>query len=264
MPLAVNQGTFLDYEVLGGSGPPLLMIRGLSRDRRFWIGLDRLLARSFTVVVFDNRGVGRSSKPEGRWTVAQMADDAAAVIEAAGFEKVHVFGMSLGGMIAQELVLRHPGRVDRLVLGCTGPGTPEGSRPPPWVTACMAVALVLPNALSNRIVTRITLSPESRAAHPETGDRWLALLREHDVSRWSVVKQMDAALEHRTAPRLRRITSPTLILSGDADRLIMPSNSEYLADHIPGARIEYLSGAGHDFPAEQPEQTAQAIVRFCA
>jgi len=263
MPLAVNQGTFLDYEVLPGDGPPLLMIRGLSRDRRFWMGLEQLLTRSFTVIVFDNRGVGRSSKPEGWWTVPQMADDAAAVIRAAGFERVHVFGMSLGGMISQELVLRHADLVDRLVLGCTGPGTPEGSRPPPWVVLSMLTAIGLPNWLSNKIVVRITLSPEHRVAHPETGQTWLDLLEQDDVSRWSVFKQMVGALRHHSASRLSGITTPTLVLCGDSDRLIPPSNSEYLARHIPGCSMEWISGAGHDFPAEQPEETTQAIERFC-
>ena len=263
MPLAVNQGTFLDYEILPGDGPPLLMIRGLSRDRRFWMGLDRLLTRSFTVIVFDNRGVGKSSKPDGWWKVSQMADDTAEVIRAAGFDKLHVFGMSLGGMISQELVLRHPGLVDHLVLGCTGPGTPQGTRPPPWVVLSMLSAMGLPNWLSNKIVVRITLSPEHLADHPETGQAWLDLLEEEDVSRWSVFKQMLGALGHHSATRLQTITAPTLVLCGDSDRLIPPSNSQYLARHIPGARLEWIAGAGHDFPAEQPEQAAQAIERHC-
>lgn len=263
MPQARNGDAVLDYEVAAGDGPPLLMIRGLSRDRRFWLGLERRLTRSFTVVVFDNRGVGKSSRPAGWWTVSAMADDAAAVIRAAGFARAHVFGMSLGGMMAQELVLRHPDVVDRLVLGCTSPGAPEGTRPPPWITLSMVVALCLPRSLGTSIAARITLSEAYLTEHPEIEEVWLRLHQEQDVSSWFVFKQLVAVLRHHCADRLSNITAPTLVLSGDSDVLIPPSNSRYLARQIPGARLQWLAGVGHDFATEAPAATAEAIEQHC-
>jgi len=262
MPLAVSNGTLLDYEITG-SGPPLVLIRGLSRSRRFWLGLDERLAERFTVLTLDNRGVGKSSKPPGLWKVADMADDTAAVIRDAGFERAHVFGMSLGGMIAQELALRHPSLVDHLALGCTTPGTPEGRKPPLRAVLSLALAIVGPLRLSNGVVAKLTLSAAHRAAHPETEQAWFDLVLDEGISKWAVIKQILAVLKHRTGPRLGSIAAPTLVLTGDADELIDSRNSEYLTTHIPSARQVVLSGAGHDFPAEQPEETAQAIEAFC-
>lgn len=263
MAVAINNGTYLDYEILPGDGPPLLLIRGLSRSRRYWLGFDTRLAESFTVVIFDNRGFGRSSRPGGLWSVAQMADDAAAVVRAAGFDKAHIYGMSLGGMIAQEVVLRHPELVDHLILGCTTPGGKEGIPPSPFAVARLAIAMALPMSMSNDIIANLTLSPGHNAAHPETAQAWLSIMKMEAVPRLSVIRQLLAILGHRTGPRLKEIAAPTLILSGGDDRLIDRRNSEYLARNISGAQLRFLPGAGHDFPAEQVDETARAIEEFC-
>ena len=253
----------MDYEILPSDGPPLILIRGLSRSRRYWLGLETRLNRSFKVLVFDNRGIGRSSSPGGLWTITQMAHDTAAVIRHAGFDKLHVFGMSMGGMIAQELVLHYPEIVDRLVLGCTTPGGKEGIRPSAFAMASLATALALPDYLSNEIIANLTLSPKHRAAHPETAKAWLELVRTEGVARLTVVRQLLAIFRHNTGPRLGQLNVPTLILTGDSDRLVAPRNSEILAERIPGACLERIPGAGHDFPAEKQEETTQAIERFC-
>src|SRR3954451_7644807 len=124
MPLAARDDTEIYWESTG-AGAPVLLVMGLGMNATGWWRTVPVLAESFTVIAFDNRGVGRSARPPGPYTVAGMADDAVAVLDAAGAERAHVYGISLGGMIAQEIALRHPERVGCLVLGATTPG---GSR----------------------------------------------------------------------------------------------------------------------------------------
>ncbi|NOZ85534.1 MAG: alpha/beta hydrolase [Deltaproteobacteria bacterium] len=261
--MAVNRGVLLHYEIKGEKGEPLLMLRGLSRSLDYWMGLDEILSQRFRVIVMDNRGVGRSSKPTGLWSIEEMADDTAAVIGASGLAPVCLFGMSLGGMVAQETVLRHPLLVSRLILACTTPGPKKGYRPLPSAVAGLILAGLLPLSISNEIVTRLTLSDEFRKQDESVGHSWLELGRKGPVSRISVFKQMLAVLGHDTGDRLGQINAPTLVMTGTADSIIDSRNSELMAELIPGAKLEYIHGAGHDFPAELPKLTADLIKDFC-
>jgi pimeloyl-ACP methyl ester carboxylesterase len=262
MPYATRRGCRLFWERDGDeAAPALLLVRGLARSSRYWGELRVRLAKSFHLVVTDNRGVGRSDAPWPPYSTAQMADDHAAVLDAAGITRAHIFGMSLGGMIAQEIALRHPTRVDRLVLGCTTPGGPNAERAR-GALAALVRAAVSPVDRAMRIMAQFTLSADTLRTRPEVVDDWIAIAHGEPKHRLGVVGQLLAASRHDTWDRLSRIAAPTLVVTGDADTLIPASNSRLLAERIPGARLRSIPGAGHDFPADRPEETAEVVRGF--
>jgi pimeloyl-ACP methyl ester carboxylesterase len=251
MPL-LDRG--IHYEVLGDeSRPPLLLIMGLAVSSRAWDRLPELLAPHFRVLVFDNRGTGRSSRRGWRYRMRGLADDAAAVIEASGAKSAHVFGISMGGMIAQELAISHPERVRSLALGCTFASWRK-SRAPAFRAK---LDLLLLNLGILSVVPRLLVSAEWHAKNPRGALDWFR--RAEPTTLRSAFAQILAVGRHDTLARLSQIRAPTLVLSGRADRLIVPSNSEVLARAIPGARLAFLEGAGHAFPLEREEETVQAL-----
>jgi len=258
-----RDGRRLYYEVGGrDDGAPLLLIRGLGRSASYWLDFRRHLEEERRVVVFDNRGVGRSDTPDGWWSTADMADDTALVLRAAGVERADVFGISLGGMIAQQLALRHPHRVDRLVLACTTPGgeaTVPISRP-----AALALARTARMTPRDAQATnaRWVLSPEYLERHPEIVDVWAAIAEREPKSVRGLLGQILAGARHDAWRLLSHVPHETLVLTGDADRLISPVNSERIASRIPRARLDHLRGAGHDFPTERADETAERVLAF--
>ncbi|HEY6911408.1 MAG TPA: alpha/beta fold hydrolase [Myxococcales bacterium] len=253
MPLA-ERG--IHYETLGDPAkPPLLLIMGLALSSRAWDRLPALLARDFHVLVFDNLGTGRSPRRGVAYRMRHLAHDALAVLDAAGVEKACVFGISMGGMIAQELAIRHPERVRSLVLGCTFASWRKAMAPP-LRTKLDLVLLNLGRASPERIA-RILVSAEWHRAHPESAMQWLRRA-ERTALRFATA-QVLAIARHHTLDRLQQIRAPTLVLTGDADRLVPPQNSELLARAIPKAKLHVLRGAGHVFPLEREEETVRAL-----
>ena len=177
------------------------------------------------------------------------------MLDANGVAKADVFGISMGGMIAQELVLRHPERVRRLVLGATFASFVRGHRAP----FSNVAKLFLGNLVARREETlaRLLTSPEWHAAHPGRAAQWLRDA-EHTALRFAVAQSL-AILRHHTLTRLSRIRVPTLILTGDADKVVPFKNSEVLARAIPGAKLTVLRGAGHVFPLERERETVAAL-----
>jgi 3-oxoadipate enol-lactonase len=262
--LARHRGVDIYYELRGrAEAPPLLMIRGLARTLRHWGAVLDELDSSFRLIVMDNRGAGSSSAPLPPYSTQQMADDAARVLEHAGVARAAVFGVSLGGMIAQQLCLRHPARVSRLVLGCTRAGGRTGrsiSR-----EAALALFGALRSSEDDALVRTapFILSAEFLRGNPQVLTEWRRLAREQPMRRRGFLGQVMAALRHDTSRQLDRIRVSTLIVSGDADRLIDVENSRYLARRIAHARLETLPGAGHDFPTERPRELARLLAEFC-
>lgn len=243
--------------------PPLLLIRGLARTAEHWSqSFLQELDPHFRLLLMDNRGIGRSSVPRPPYRTRDMADDVIAVLDAFGVDRAHVFGISLGGMIAQELALRHPERVDRLVLGCTR----GGGRLSPRMSVRAALGLVWPMRLpvedAVRETARVVLSERFFREHPEVVDDWVRLIREYPPTKRGVFGQLLAGARHDASQRLHGLAIPTLVLTGDADLLIDAENSRRLARALPDARLEILSGAGHDFPTEEPRATARAVTEF--
>jgi len=257
-PHARNGDVRLAYEVLG-AGEPLLLVHGLGYGGRGWGPSLELLARDFLVVAYDNRGFGASDIPPGPYTVAQLAADAAAVLDAAGFERAHVLGGSLGGMAAQELALTRPERVDRLVLVGTTPGG-VGSYPMPGRTVRLwQEARRLPPAEALRLFVENALGAEPppalveeivayRMANPPDGAGWHA--------------QAAAGASFAALERVGRIAATTLVVHGTADAVVDPRNGQLLARRIQGARLELYEGCGHLPFWEEPERFVELVRGF--
>jgi 3-oxoadipate enol-lactonase len=231
----------LHYESTG-VGAPVLLVMGLGMNATgWWRTVPVLAAAGLRVLSFDNRGVGRSARPRGPYTTAMLADDAVAVLDAAAVERAHVYGISLGGMIAQEIALRHPERVARLVLGATTSGgdgataadrqTLEFFQRRGQMTALEAVWASVPY---NRIARDIS----QRLRYPIEPEFYAA--------------QLAAALAHDTHERLAQIHAPTLIVHGLEDLMVPPANGRLLASRIPAARLLELPGAAHLYPTDEP------------
>jgi pimeloyl-ACP methyl ester carboxylesterase len=263
MPHAKHADVSLYYELHGDPArPALVMIRGLARSARFWLDFTARMARSFRVVVMDNRGVGRSDKPLRLYTTRSMADDVQAVLDHAGIAKAHVFGMSLGGMIAMRFALRHPERVDRLVLGCTTMGGRGAKKIPVSSVAKLLSAGRMSFADALEYTAPIVVSPEFLRERDDIVPAWRAIAVSEPVPLKGSALQLLAAAEHDVHKDVRDIRAKTLVLTGDVDRLIPAENSRRLAKEIPGAELVILPGAGHDFTTEQPEPSARALERF--
>jgi 3-oxoadipate enol-lactonase len=222
----------------------------------------RGLARRFRLVLVDNRGSGRSDLPTDSLTVRAMARDVVSVLDAAGIATAHVLGVSLGGMVVQELAVEHPDRVDRLVLCCTTPGWPFAYPMPGPSARLMAATGSLPPDVALRRHVENALSPDTVARRPALVDRLVAheRTRPQDPGAWSA----QAAAGARYAGRLRqaRIRARTLILHGDADAVVDPRNAKLLAERIPNARLVLLPGLGHLFFWEDPEGFVRAVTAF--
>src|SRR5437764_2954676 len=236
------------------------MIMGMSGTALHWTEpfLDALRPE-FEVVVYDHRGVGASTRLEGPLTIAQLAEDAAGLIAALELDSPHVLGISMGGMIAQELALAHPEQVRTLTLGCTYCGG-EGSAvaAPEDLQGLTQAMLSGDRQRALRAGFEINLSPAAVAANGNW-ERFLAIAEQRSVAVEVVMTQMQACMAHDTNARLEQLATPTLVIHGTADRLLPVANGRLLASRIPWARLELLEGVGHMFWWEQPERSAELV-----
>ena len=261
MPTTKANGIEVYFEV-HGEGPPLLLIMGLGANATAWWKQVPAFSEQYRVIAFDNRGSGRSEKPAGAYSIAQMADDAAALMDALAVPSSHVFGMSLGGMIAQEYALRHPQRVQSLVLGGTTPGGPKAVRPGPDVIGHFATVASLPIPQAIERGMSLLYSDEFLAANKG----WLVeralemaplMAPPHGLQGQAI-----AAISHNTYGRLASIDAPTLVLSGRADRIVPHPNSVLIAEGVRGARLVTYEGAGHGFLVERADAVNEAVLGF--
>ncbi len=259
MPLASVGEIELSYE-RAGSGPPLLMIMGMSGTFDHWnAAFLAELREDFETIVYDHRGVGASSRLEGPITIAQLAQDAAGLLAALELDSVHVFGISMGGMVAQELALAHPERIRALTLGCTYCGG-EGS-----AVASEEVMRRLAEGMTSgdreraiRTGWEVNVSPEF-AADDEAYARFKEIGMRRAVPVEVIMQQMRAITEHDTSARLPEIALPTLIMHGTLDQLLPVQNGHMIAGLIPDSRLEIFDGVGHMFFWEQPERSAELV-----
>jgi pimeloyl-ACP methyl ester carboxylesterase len=260
MSTAVLEDGRLAYDV-EGSGEPLLLIQGLGYGRGGWGPAPSLLALRFQVVTLDNRGFGDSEVTEGPYSTAQLAQDAVAVLDAAGIERAHVIGISLGGMIAQELAFAAPERVRKLVLCSTTPGGPDSVPMPQQTVALMGRQPKIDPREAMQLFVKNALSPEPpsglvdeivayRMANPPNPAGWYA--------------QASAGAAHDALARLGDIRAPTLVVHGTADNVVDAGNAPLIANAIPDARLEVFDGVGHLLPWERPEQFVSLVEEFLA
>ncbi len=260
MPWCDANGVSLYYE-LGGAGERLLIISGTGGDLRQQPRLaDGPLADSFEVLAYDQRGLGQSSVPPWPSAMADFADDAAALLDAVGWGDCLVLGISFGGMVGQEVAIRHPGRVRRLVLACTSAGGAGGASYPLHELADLSPEER--SALRMEILdTRWNAA--WRQANPEMvaliGER-MNLEGEGGSPSLGLTNQLAARATHDTSERLGAIACPTLVCGGRFDGIAPPANSEFLAGKIPGARLEMFDG-GHGFFLQDPA-ALPAVIAF--
>lgn len=243
-----------------GSGPPLLLIMGLSGTALHWGEpfLDALRP-DFEVIVYDHRGVGASTPLSGHITIGELADDAAGLLDALEIESTHVLGISMGGMVAQELTLACPERLRTLTLGCTSCGGDLGVQPAPEVTQSLAEGMISGSReRAIRAAWEVNVSP-SFAANPDAWARFLQIGLRRAVAIPVIMEQMGAILGHDTCARLPRIAPPTLVVHGTLDRMLPVQNGRLIAGLIPGAGLEILDGIGHLFFWEEPERSAELV-----
>ena len=275
MSTANVNGIDLYYDV-AGSGDPLLLIMGLAADSRAWLFQVPDFARHYRTLTFDNRGVGRSSKPAGPYTIHEMADDAAGLLETLDIAPAHVVGVSMGGMIAQELALRHPQRVRSLVLACTFPEPDAdveqqrqfsvsqfGGQISATGEMQIDVQALDPLQFFQHLLPRVFNQSFIDAELPKLIQLFSGAL-EYGFSLEAILGQVQAVMSHRTTDRLHRITVPTLVLTGDADLLVPPANSDILARHIPGAKLITVPGGSHGFNFETPAVFNGHVLEFLA
>lgn len=262
MPIAAVNGLSIYYE-RAGAGEPLLFISGTGGDLRAKPNqFDGPLPKAFEMISYDQRGLGRSDKPDIPYSMADYADDAAALMESQGWTSAHVVGVSFGGMVAQELVLRHPERVRRLVLACTSPGGAGGASYPfheiEHLKGEERARHLLPISDTRRDAGWASANPEAyakaialAAADPFAGEPGRAE---------GAHRQLEARAAHDTWDRLPQIAAPTLIAAGRYDGVALPETQEKMAARIPGAELQFFEG-GHLFMI-QDRSAVPAMIAF--
>jgi 3-oxoadipate enol-lactonase len=256
-----TDGTRIHYEVTGKSGAtPVLMIQGLGASKNAW-NLQRIaMATRFRIISFDNRGAGRSDKPTVPFTLEQMADDALAVLDAAGIETAHVVGASMGGVISQIVAVKYPHRVRSLTLVCTA------CRNHPWrqelLQSWAKTAEEKGMIEVGKEAAQWVMSPRSfrRLVPAFTWMGPLAALR----PRHSFVSQIDAILNTREdlVDQLSTITAPTMVIVGNQDILTPRGDSEEIAERIPNSELVVISGAAHGLMMEHSSTFNKILIEF--
>lgn len=259
MPSIEIEQTQLHYE-RAGSGEPLLLIQGMSGTHVSWGEAFRgALEEDFDVVAFDNRGVGLSAPIDGPFTIAEMAQDTAELLSALDLDSAHVVGISMGGMIAQELALAHPERLRSLTLGCTycgGPGS--GLMPEENARKLMDGLASGDREQAIRASYEVNLSPGFRADEGNYA-AFHEMATRVPAAKQTIELQVQAIFGHDTSGRLGEISPPTLIVHGTVDGVLPFAEGELIASLMPGASFEPLEDVGHMFWWERPERSAELI-----
>lgn len=264
MPRAYVNGTNLYYQV-HGEGVPLLLIMGFGGGHEAWFFQVRAFRKHYRVITFDNRGVGRSSKASAHYTVRTLADDTVALMDYLNADKAHIVGLSLGGMVAQEIAINYPDRVKKLVIGSSFASRGQEDAHPELLKAMgleagsadvtvrsidhrKLMGAMVSFAFNRRLYRMILLPLARRRLSPRVIQGQLA--------------QLEAVAGCSTQDRLHLIQAPTLVITGTGDKLVRPHQSEVIAGCIPNARLVQVEGGSHAFFVEMRSRFNREVLDF--
>ena len=274
---AAKVGDINIYYETHGEGEAVVFIMGFGHPSGKWFRQIPVFSREYRVVAFDNRGTGRSDKPDIPYTMEMMVGDIAGLLEAIDIDAAHIYGVSMGGNIAQHFALGYPERVISLVLGCTGCGGTHGIAGDPEVMQRIFDPERMRRLSDPERMQRLTLeeavrefteglavmvSQEFIDNNPDIIEQWVADTLEHNTPLHGLARQGQALAGHDTYDRLPEIEAPTLVIAGDADKLVPVGNSKLLADRIPNAELVILEKMGHLFILEASDESNRIIMDF--
>jgi len=249
---------------IDGSGEPVVLIGGFTMVKESWELQVVELARRFRVITFDNRGVGESTVPSEPFTIEHMAADTVRLMDTLDIDSAHIFGVSMGGLIAQVLLLDYPDRIKKVALGCTTHGGRHAVQPENAVMAVLAQAAD-PNISAEELVRNkvpLILSERFIREEPEEVEEFVRLALRYSPTPEGAAGQMGALSVFNVKRRLGEIRSPVLVITGSEDRMMPPDNSKLLAEGIPGAQLYIVEGAGHSFFFEKPDEVNRVLIDF--
>lgn len=265
MPFLQTNGIQTEYEI-NGQGEPIVLIAGLGYSRWMWHKMVPYLAQQFQVISYDNRGMGNTDKPAGPYTAGLLAADLAHLLQALHIPKAHIIGHSMGGFIAQAFALNYPHLVDKLILSATHFGGPN------HIPVTQEALLVLMDMQSDPVTRlrngiKVSTAPSFATREPDFIEEWLNYRQAHPVDPIGYQAQLAIGLALITAEnsfehQLPNIQAPTLVLSGDVDKVVPADNVAYMTPQIPNSRSHLLKDVGHFYPFEAPETAATAVMDF--
>jgi 3-oxoadipate enol-lactonase len=244
-----------------GKGPPVLLVMGLGLSGGAWWRTVDALSGRFRVITFDNRGVGRSRGLTPAYTTEGLADDAIAVLDALEITQANVYGLSLGGMVAQQIALRHPERVRSIVLGATTPGGRRAKLADEEVLNFFHGRAHLPREEAAWASVAYNYGRRCREQHADRIAEDLRRRLAHQFDEDAYKAQLMAAALHNCTSRLHRILAPALVVHGEDDRVVPVDNAHLIASRLPHGRLHLLKQTGHLYTTEAPEADAE-VGRF--
>jgi len=261
MPEVSKDGSPIYFES-HGEGFPLILIRGLGSNADHWYSQVPDFSRYYRVIVFDNRGIGRSGDPGGPFSIRDMADDVVFLMDALQIGQGHVLGLSMGGMIAQEIALQCPVRVKGLVLVVTHCGGKHQVRAADEVTETLRRMVVENTSEARTRAMEVFFSPRTIQEEPQVIQEYAAVSMKYPAGADILQRQWDAVGNHDACDRLEQLKARTLVLTGAGDVLIPPANSTMLAGRIPDAELLVVPDGAHHVMIEQPAACNRAILEF--
>ena len=259
MPYASANGINIYYEV-HGDGYPAVLIGGLGSQIESWATQVPIYSKRFKVVVFDNRGAGRSEKPEAKYSTEEMADDAAALMDAIGIEKAHVVGKSMGGMIGQWLAIKYPEKVSKLVMGCSSASRDEVGN----MILRMGREIASKAGMKAVWVMALYLGYTRDYIEKNIGSLGgvMDAIPENPEALTGYLGQSYAVEGHDTTALLHKIKAPALVMMGENDMTTSPKKTRELASLIPGSTLKAFKGVGHGFWRERQEEADRLVLDF--
>ena len=262
IPDAKVNGININYNIFG-EGEPLILIIGLSSDQSNWRQTTEFFKKFYRTITLDNRGWGKSDKPPGPYTIKTMADDTLGLMNHLGIEKAHILGVSMGGMIAQELALNYPERVNKLIMGCTFARIDETSGFSPEISKELEV--YGKSSRDKESSQRLAISIIDSSVNKGTSRMILLPLMKFAIKSSPLngfIEQLDALLAHDVKDRLGRIIASTLVIVGTDDRVIKPASSDVIASLVPKSKLVKLKGGSHAFSGEMSSEFNKAVFDF--